>query len=67
MIGKRFRHFKGNEYIVRFLGKDSETAEDVVVYQSVKDNQVWVRPLRMWDEIVDDNGTKRFTLLEDNL
>lgn len=29
-IGK-YRHFKGNEYQVLYIGKDSETCEDVVV------------------------------------
>lgn len=65
MIGKKYKHFKGNEYVIRYVGKDSETTEPVVVYQSTNDGQVWVRPLSMWDETVDTIGTKRFTLIED--
>jgi len=35
-----------------------------VVYQSTKTGDVWVRPIGMWNEVVDKNGTLRFTLIE---
>lgn len=60
-IGKTYKHYKGNMYKVIVLAKHSETLEDMVVYQSVKTNEIWVRPKRMWSEIVDDKGTLRFT------
>ena len=60
-IGKTYKHYKGNMYKVIALAKHSETLEDMVVYQSVKTNEIWVRPKRMWSEIVDDKGTLRFT------
>lgn len=60
-IGKTYKHYKGNIYKVIALAKHSETLEDMVVYQSVKTNEIWVRPKRMWSEIVDDKGTLRFT------
>ena len=40
-----FHHFKGNKYKLIGFGKDSETLEDVVVYQALYgNNQIWVRP-----------------------
>lgn len=33
--GKKYRHFKGKEYLVLYLAKHSETLEDMVVYQKV--------------------------------
>jgi len=65
-IGK-YRHFKGNEYEVLYIGKDSETCESVVVYRALYgERDVWVRPARMWNETVvcDGKEYKRFTLIE---
>lgn len=61
-VGKIYKHYKGNLYKVVALGKSSETLEDMVVYSAVKDGKVWIRPEKMWNEIVDDKGTLRFTL-----
>ena len=63
-IGKVYKHYKGNVYKIIALGKHSETTEDMIVYQSVKTDDVWIRPKRMWNETVDDKGTLRFTLVE---
>lgn len=61
-VGKVYRHYKGNVYEIIALAKHSETLEDMVVYKSVNDGKTWVRPQKMWNEIVDKNGTLRFTL-----
>ena len=69
MIGKVYRHYKGNNYKVIAIGKHSETLEELVVYQALYgDNQIWCRPLSMWNEIIDYNGkeVKRFELIEEN-
>ena len=63
--GKIYRHFKGNMYKVVGFAKHSETLEDMVIYESLQTGDTWVRPLSMWNEVVDDNGTLRFTLLEE--
>ena len=66
-VGGRYRHFKGNEYEVLYIGKDSETAEPVVIYRALYgDNSVWVRPAKMWNEIVerDEKAYKRFTYID---
>ena len=61
-IGKTYRHYKGNLYKIIALVKHSETLEDMIIYQAVRDGKVWVRPAKMWNEVVDNNGTLRFTL-----
>lgn len=63
-IGKIYKHFKGNLYKVIATAKHSETQEEMIVYQSLDSNHTWVRPKYMWSEIVDDNSTSRFTLIE---
>ena len=60
-IEKTYRHYKGNLYKVLGFAKHSETLEDMIVYQSLKTGEIWVRPAFMWNETVDKNGTLRFT------
>ena len=56
-IGKKYRHFKGNEYLVMHIAKHSETLEELVVYQALYGEMgVWVRPLDMFLEQVKVNG-----------
>ena len=62
--GKTYRHYKGNLYKVLALAKHSETLEDMVVYASLDETKIWVRPSNMWDNVVDNKGTLRFTLVE---
>ena len=63
-----YRHFKGNLYQVLMIAKHSETEEDMVVYKSLKNNSIWVRPLSMWEEEVEREGKKyqRFTYIGGN-
>ncbi len=60
-----YRHFKGNLYKALFLANDSETTEKMVVYQALYgEKEIWVRPLKMWNESVTlPNGevVKRFS------
>ena len=65
ILGKTYKHFKGNLYKTVAIVKHSETCEDMVLYESLRNGTLWVRPINMWNEIVDDAGTKRFTLQED--
>ncbi len=64
-LNKLYKHYKGTVYRTIFFAKDSETGKDVVIYQNPENFQIWVRPIDMWEEVVDDNGTKRFTLIEE--
>ena len=51
-LGK-YRHYKGNEYLVIGIAQHSETLEPMVVYQALYGNkEMWVRPASMWNEIV---------------
>ena len=68
-IGREYRHYKGNKYKVIAIGKHSENLEELVIYQALYgDNEIWCRPLSMWDEMVEINGikVKRFELIEEN-
>lgn len=52
--GQLYRHFKGNLYRIVTLAKDSETGENMVVYQALYgDYEVYVRPLSMFMEKLD--------------
>ena len=61
---KTYKHYKGNLYKIIALAKHSENLEDMIVYQSIDTKQTWVRPKSMWNDIIDSNGTLRFTLFE---
>ena len=63
-IGQTYRHFKGNLYKVIGFAKHSETEEEMVIYQPLKTGDNWVRPKSMWNEVIDDKGTLRFTLID---
>ena len=59
------KHFKGNMYKVAGFATHSETMEDMVIYEPLYNNSgLWVRPKRMWNEVVDEKGTLRFTLVD---
>ena len=64
-LGK-YRHFKGNEYEVIGIAKNSETLEETVVYRALYgEKELWVRPADMWNETVQRDGKtfKRFTYI----
>ncbi len=53
----RYRHYKGNEYLVLGVARHSETMEDVVVYRKqYGDFGLWVRPKSMFIEDVTIEG-----------
>lgn len=64
-IGKTYKHYKGNLYKIIALGKHSETLEDMIIYRSITNGDIWVRPKVMWNQTVDEFGTLRFTLMDD--
>lgn len=53
-VGKRYKHFKNNEYLVLAIAIHSETKEKYVVYKALYGKQeVYVRPYDMFASEVD--------------
>ncbi len=68
LVGRTFRHFKGNLYRLEGFAKDSETLEEMVVYRALYgEGGLWVRPAKMFFETIERNGRtmKRFEPVED--
>jgi len=66
-IGKKYRHYKGNEYEVLHIAKHTETEEELVIYRAVKDQEkIWARPREMFEEEVEveEKMMLRFTPVE---
>lgn len=47
-----YQHYKGNVYKVLGLARHTETLEELVIYQAVKDGKIWARPRKMFEEQV---------------
>jgi hypothetical protein len=59
-----YKHFKGSLYQVLHLARHSETEEYMVVYHPAEDKEdIWLRPLTMFDETIEREGKvlKRFS------
>lgn len=64
-LGK-YKHYKGNEYEVIGIAKHSETQEEFVVYRALYgNNDLWIRPRKMFEESIEINGkkVKRFEII----
>ncbi|MED4582029.1 DUF1653 domain-containing protein [Brevibacillus choshinensis] len=53
-----YRHYKGGVYKVTGIATHTETDEKMVVYYRVEDEELFVRPFRMFFEKVEVNGKK---------
>lgn len=52
-----YEHYKGNRYQVIGIANHSETLEKMVVYKALYgEGEYWVRPISMWEELVEVNG-----------
>lgn len=64
----KYRHYKGREYEIIGIARNSETLEELVVYKALYDSDefgneaIWVRPKNMFFEevIIDGKKIKRF-------
>ena len=68
LIGREFRHFKGNLYRLEGFATHTETQEEMVVYRALYGERgLWVRPAKMFFETIERDGKrmKRFELLEE--
>ena len=66
-LGK-YQHFKGNYYQVLHIAKHSETEEYLVVYHPIDTpNDIWVRPLAMFNEAIvrEEKTLQRFNYISD--
>lgn len=62
-----YQHYKGNQYELLGFARHSETLEEMVIYKALYgEGGIWVRPLSMWENMIEVEGTeiKRFTLVE---
>lgn len=50
-VGEKYRHFKGMIITILAIAKDSETLEELVIYEH--DGENWVRPMNMFLSKVD--------------
>jgi hypothetical protein len=66
-INRIYKHFKGDNYLVLDIVIDSETNEEMVLYQALYDDKkLWCRPYDMFFDEVNKNGQKlRFELQKD--
>ncbi|MCL2850757.1 MAG: DUF1653 domain-containing protein [Firmicutes bacterium] len=64
-----YRHFKGGIYRVVGMAIHSETQEEMVLYQASSNGLMYVRPIRMWNEIVERGGEtfRRFEFIGDEI
>ena len=65
----RYRHFKGGEYEVIDVARDSETEQLMVIYRALYgDFGLWVRPLTIFTEMIERNGirVRRFERIADS-
>lgn len=73
IIGGVYKHFKGDYYQVLTVGLDSETLQEMVVYQSLyykpeKETRVWIRPLSDFmgtKELEDGSVVQRFEFISE--
>ena len=55
----KYEHYKGRQYEVLGVAKNSETLEEFVVYKApYGEGDLWIRPLKMFLEEVNFNGKK---------
>ena len=64
-----YRHYKGKYYQVIGVANHTETGEELVVYRALYGTfGLWVRPLKMFTEKVEQNGevVSRFEFVKKN-
>ena len=52
-IEEVYKHFKGHIVQIVCVAKNTETMEEEVVYYHIKNKEYWVRPLNMFNSLVD--------------
>lgn len=57
-VGKTYKHFKGHIVKVIAIGTNTETMEDMVVYEHIGDGRIWIRPYEMFASEEDISSRK---------
>ena len=63
-----YRHYKGKRYELMDVATHSETLEEMVIYRALYGEKgLWVRPVSMWNEIIDrpDYHGPRFLYIDE--
>lgn len=63
----QYQHYKGKKYIVIGVAKNSETLEDLVIYQAqYGKKQIWARPIKMFLEkiVIKNKKFPRFKFIK---
>ena len=56
--GQTYKHYKGGTYKIITLATHTESKEALVIYQSVPFGSIFARPLDVWEDVVDYEGSK---------
>lgn len=66
--GQIWQHYKGGIYEIITCATHTESAEILVIYQSISFGTIYARPLSIWFDVVSPENSKRkvgrFTLIE---
>jgi hypothetical protein len=57
VINGLYRHYKGGTYQVITMAVHTETQEPLVIYKSIMFGSIYARPLSMWFDWVEIDGT----------
>jgi len=66
LVGKFFKHYKGNNYYVFNISTHTETQTQMVNYISLYSTDThswghsWSRPMHMWHQIIEPHECPRF-------
>ena len=65
IIGRIYRHYKGNWYRALLTALDCETLEEMVVYENIRTGKTWVRPKKIFLGMAKKDGksVERFRLV----
>ena len=62
IAGAKYRHYKGGEYEVISVARHSETLEELVIYKSLANGDVWARPKSLFTG--NSGDVRRFTMIK---
>lgn len=62
-----YKHYKGGVYKILCLAKESDSSDDMVIYQSQDTGLIWARKLHIFSENIEFDNTQRprFLLIDD--